>query len=84
MAYIELSTAAARLEAGARTVTLAEETLRIDQQRLREGRGTSNELLRSEEAVLRAKTNLAAIMADGQIAAAALKLAIGDLHVPEN
>lgn len=84
LAHIELSTVAARLETAARAVTLAGETLRIDQQRFREGRGTSNELLQSEEAVLRAKTNLAAIMADGQIAAAALKLATGDLDVPNN
>lgn len=82
-AHIELSTVAARLDAASRAVTVADEVLRIDRQRFREGRGTSNDLLLSEEAVLRAKTNLAAIMADSQIAAAALKLATGDLDAPE-
>jgi outer membrane protein TolC len=61
---------------------VADEVLRIDQQRFREGRGTSSDLLLSEESVLRAKTDLAAIMADSQIAAAALKLATGELDAP--
>ena len=54
----------------------------FDRQRFREGRGTSNDLLLSEEAMLRAKTNRAAIMADSQIAAVALRLAMGELDVP--
>ena len=59
-------------------MTVADEVLRIDRQRFREGRGTSSDLLLSEESVLRAKTNMAAILADSPIAAAALRLATGD------
>ena len=47
-----------------------------------EGRGTGNDLLLAEEAVLRARTEYAAAMAGGHIAGAALRLATGQLDAP--
>ncbi|MCH9003597.1 MAG: TolC family protein, partial [Planctomycetes bacterium] len=81
-ALIELSSSKSRLDAGSRAVALAEEALRVENQKFKEGRGTSNDLLLAEEALLRAKTAIAAAISDNRIAFAALRFASGELDVP--
>ncbi len=56
----------------------AEESLRGEREKFGQGRGTSNDLLLAEQALLRSRTELAAAVADSQIALAALKLAVGE------
>lgn len=79
---IRLSANAARVSAGARAVTQAVEALRVERQKFDVGRGTTNDLLIAEEALLRAKIDHAAAVSDGQIAYAALLLSMGELDVP--
>ncbi|GMQ77267.1 MAG: TolC family outer membrane protein [Gammaproteobacteria bacterium] len=79
---VELSSTRARLVAGRRAIIQADEALRVERQKFSGGRGTSNDLLLAEEALLRAKTEVAAIKADSQIAVAALRLATGQLRAP--
>ncbi len=81
-AVIELSSTKARLEAGARAITQAEEALRVESQKFREGRGTSNDLLLAEEALLRAKTDFAVAVSDNRISITALRFATGELDAP--
>ncbi len=81
-AAIELSSTKARLDAGRRAVAQAEEALRVESQKFREGRGTSNDLLLAEEVLVRARTELAAAVSDSRIAFAALQFASGELDAP--
>jgi len=82
-AQIELSSVKTRLDAASRAVALADEAVRVERQRFREGRGTANDLLLAEGSLLRAKTSLASVMADSRVAAAALRLATGELDAPD-
>lgn len=79
---IELSSTKSRLNVGTRAVAQAEESLRVENQKFKEGRGTSNDLLLAEEALLRAKTELAATVGDNRIAFAALRFVTGELETP--
>jgi outer membrane protein TolC len=81
-AVLDLRAADPRVEAASRAVRQAEESLRVERQNFTQGRGTSNDLLLAEEALLRARTGLAAALADSQIARAALDLATGKDPVP--
>lgn len=83
-AVLDLRAAGPKVEAGLRAIAQGEESLRIERQRLAEGRGISNDLLLAEEALLRARTELAAALSDSQIARAALNLAVGEAPVPIN
>ncbi len=81
-ALIELSSTKSRLNVGTRAVARAEESLRVENQKFKQGRGTSNDLLLAEEALLRAKTGLAEAVSDNQIAFVALRFATGELVAP--
>ena len=81
-AVLDLRAADPRVQAASRAVRQAEESLRVERQNFTLGRGTSNDLLLAEEALLRARTGLAAALADSQIARAALNLATGKDPVP--
>lgn len=76
-AGLDLKSSEPRISAARRAVSQAQESLRVERQKFGQGRGTSNDLLLAEEALLRARTELAAALADSQIALAALKLAAG-------
>lgn len=77
-AALDLAAAEPRIRAARRAVDQAEESLRVEREKFGQGRGTSNDLLLAEEALLRSRTELAATLADSQIAWAALKLAAGE------
>ena len=65
---------------GKRAVTQAQAALRVESQKFREGRGTSNDLLLAEEALVRARTAFAAAVSDSRIAFAALQFASAALR----
>ena len=75
---LDLKASEPRIQAARRAVQLAEESLRVEREKFAQGRGTSNDLLLAEEALLRARTELAVTLADSQIAQAALKFAMGE------
>lgn len=77
-AVLDLQTADPRSEAATRAVAQAEESLRIEREKFAQGRGTSNDLLLAEQALLGSRTELAAVLSDSQIARAALNLAVGN------
>ncbi len=77
-AVLDLKASEPRIQAARRAVQLAEESLRVEREKFAQGRGTSNDLLLAEEALLRARTELAVALADSQIAQAALKFAMGE------
>jgi outer membrane protein TolC len=77
-AVLDLKASEPRIQAARRAVRLAEESLRVERVKFTQGRGTSNDLLLAEEALLRARTELAVALADSQIAQAALKFATGE------
>ncbi|MCZ6618742.1 MAG: TolC family protein [Gammaproteobacteria bacterium] len=79
---VELSSTRTRLVAGLRTIALAAEALRVERRKFSGGRGTSNDLLFAEEALFRAKNEVASIKADSQIAEAALRFETGQLQAP--
>ena len=54
----------------------------MESQKFREGRGTSNDLLLAEEALLRAKTDFAVAVSDNRISITALRFATGELDAP--
>ena len=81
-AVLDLRAAAPRVDAARRAVRQAEESLRVERQNFTQGRGTSTDLLLAEEALLRARTGLAAALSDSQIARAVLNLATGKDPVP--
>ena len=82
-AGIDLSSTQTRMTAGWRAVALADESLRVEREKFREGRGTGNDLLLAEETLLRSRTRYAAAVADSQIAVASLRLATGELEAPQ-
>jgi outer membrane protein len=77
-AVLELRAAGPRIRAARRAVGQAEESLRVEREKFRQGRGTSNDLLLAEEALLKARTGLAVALADSRLAEAARKLAVGE------
>ena len=75
---LDLRAAGPRITAARLAVAQGEESLRVERKKFAQGRGTSNDLLLAEEALLRARTELALALADSQIAAARLRLATGN------
>ena len=78
-AYADLGTAAQRIEVTNASVAEAEESLRITQNRYQTGLSNVTDLLRTETAVLEARTRRLAAIHDQRIAAAMLELAAGTL-----
>lgn len=80
-AYADLRAAEQRIEVAKASVAEAEESLRITQDRYGTGLSTVTDLLRTETAVLEARTRHLAAIHDQRIAAAMLELAAGTLSV---
>lgn len=78
-AYADLCAAAQRIEVAQASVTEAEESLRITQNRYESGMSNVTDLLRTETAVLEARTRHLTAIHDQRIAAAMLELAAGTL-----
>jgi outer membrane protein TolC len=78
-AYADLRAAAQRIEVAKATVAEAEESLRITQNRYETGLSNITDLLRTETAVLEARTRHLAAIHDQHVAAAMLELAAGTL-----
>jgi len=78
-AYADLRAAAQRIEVTNESVAEAEESLRITQNRYETGLSNVTDLLRTETAVLEARTRRLAAIHDQRIAAAMLELAAGTL-----
>ncbi len=79
-AYADLHAAAQRIEVAKASVAEAEESLRITQNRYETGLSSVTDLLRTETAVLEARTRHLAAIHDQRIAAAMLELAAGTLN----
>ncbi|HET9803465.1 MAG TPA: TolC family protein, partial [Candidatus Acidoferrum sp.] len=77
--YADLRGAQQRIEVTKASVDEAEESLRITQNRYEAGLGNVTDLLRTETAVLEARTRHLAAIHDQRIAAAMLELAAGTL-----
>ncbi|MGA2324921.1 MAG: TolC family protein [Bryobacteraceae bacterium] len=80
-AYADLGAAEQRIEAAKASVAEAEESLRITQNRYQNGMSNVTDLLRTEMAVLEARTRHLGAIHDQRIAAAMLELAAGRLTV---
>ena len=80
-AYSDLRAAQQRIEAIQAVAAEAEESLRISQNRYAAGLNTITDLLRTETALLEARTRYLAALHDQRIAAAMLELAAGTLNV---
>jgi outer membrane protein len=80
-AYADLRAAEQRIEVTKASVAEAEESLRITQNRYETGLNNVTDLLRTETAVLEARTRQLAAIHDQRIAAAMLELAAGTLSV---
>lgn len=80
-AYADLRAAAQRIEVAKASVAEAEESLRITQNRYESGMSNVTDLLRTETAVLEARTRHLIAIHDQRIAAAMLELAAGTLTV---
>lgn len=78
-AWAELVAAQQRIEVAQAAVAMAEESLRITQNRYQAGMGNVTELLRTETALLEARTRRVAAVHDQRLAAAMLELAAGTL-----
>ena len=78
-AYADLHAATQRIEVAKASVAEAEESLRITQNRYEAGISNVTDLLRTETAVLEARTRHLAAIRDQRIAAAMLELAAGSL-----
>jgi len=78
-AYADLRAAAQRIEVTDAAIAQAEESLRITQNRYETGLSNVTDLLRTETAVLEARTRRVAAIHDQRIAAAMLELAAGTL-----
>ena len=78
-AYADLRAANQRIEVAKASVAEAEESLRITQNRYETGLNSVTDLLRTETAVLEARTRHLAAIHDQRIAAAMLELAAGTL-----
>lgn len=79
-ARLELSSTKARIEASSTAIKQAQESLRVEREKFAAARGTSNDLLLAEEALLAAKTQYASAVADSRRAFAALQLATGEIE----
>lgn len=77
--YADLQAAQQRIEVTNASVSQAEESLRITQNRYEAGFGNVTDLLRTETAVLEARTRHLAAIHDQRIAAAMLEFAAGTL-----
>lgn len=80
-ASADLRAATQRIEVAKASVAEAEESLRITQNRYEAGFGNVTDLLRTETALLEARTRQLAAIRDQRIAAATLELASGTLTV---
>jgi outer membrane protein TolC len=80
-AYADLRAAGQRIEVAKASVAEAEESLRITQNRYESGMSNVTDLLRTETAVLEARTRHLVAIHDQRIAAAMLELAAGTLTV---
>jgi outer membrane protein len=80
-AYADLRAAEQRIEVTKASVAESEESLRITQNRYESGMSNVTDLLRTETAVLEARTRHLAAIHDQRIAAAMLELAAGTLTV---
>ena len=80
-AYADLRAAGQRIEVAKASVAEAEESLRITQNRYEAGMSNVTDLLRTETAVLEARTRRLSAIHDQRIAAAMLELAEGTLTV---
>ena len=78
-AWAGVSAAQQRIEVAQAAVAEAEESLRITQNRYQAGLGTVTDLLRTETAVLEARTRRLAAVHDQRIAAGMLEMAAGTL-----
>jgi len=78
-AYAELHAATQRIEVAKASVAEAEESLRITQNRYEAGISNVTDLLRTETAVLEARTRHLTAIRDQRVAAAGLELAAGTL-----
>lgn len=78
-AYADYEAARQRIEVAEAAVSQADESLRITKNRFEAGLSTVTDLLRTETAVLEAKTRRLAAVFDQRIAAANLQLAAGAL-----
>jgi len=78
-AYADLRAAAQRIDVAHASVAEAEESLRITQNRYQAGMSNVTDLLRTETAVLEARTLHLAAIHDQRVAAAMLELAAGTL-----
>lgn len=78
-AYADLRAADQRIEVAQASVAEAEESLRITQNRYETGLSSVTDLLRTETAVLEARTRRVAAVHDQRISAAMLELAAGTL-----
>ncbi|MGA3018513.1 MAG: TolC family protein [Bryobacteraceae bacterium] len=78
-AYADLGAADQRIEVAKASVAEAEESLRITQNRYEAGMSNVTDLLRTETAVLDARTRHLAAIHDQRVAAAMLELAAGTL-----
>jgi outer membrane protein TolC len=79
-AYADLRSATERIEVAKASVAEAEESLRITQNRYETGLSNVTDLLRTETAVLEARTRHLAAIHDQRIAAAMLEYAAGTLN----
>ena len=79
-AYANLQAAAQRIEVAKASVAEAEESLRITKNRYETGLSNVTDLLRTETAVLEARTRHLAAIHDQRVAAAMLELAAGTLN----
>ncbi len=79
-AYLEWKAAQERIELASATVSAAEESLRITQNRYANGLATVTDLLRTETALLETRTRRLAAVHDQRVAAAMLELAAGTLN----
>jgi outer membrane protein TolC len=79
-AYLEWKAAQERIEVASATVSAAEESLRITQNRYASGLATVTDLLRTETAYLETRTRRLAAVHDQRVAAAMLELAAGTLN----
>ena len=80
-AYADLRAAGQRIEVAKASVAEAEESLRITQNRYESGMSNVTDLLRTETAVLEARTRHLVAIHDQRIAATMLELAAGTLTV---
>lgn len=80
-AWADLRSSSERIEVSKASVAEAEESLRITQNRYETGMSNITDVLRTEAALLGARTRVLAAVHDQRIAAAMLELAAGTLNV---